>query len=127
MTMINSRKILLHLKETLCALVCVCVHAHVCADTCSRTSDSLQDHGQTVVHQAPLSMGFACQETGGVPFPPPGALPNPGIEPVSPANQVDSLPLSHQRRPYPLLVTFYFLQPSETNTLLAICTDLPIL
>ena len=29
-------------------------------------------------------------------FPPPGDLPNPGIEPVSPALQVDSLPLSHQ-------------------------------
>ena len=29
------------------------------------------------------------------PCPPPGDLPNPGIEPASPALQTDSLPLSH--------------------------------
>ena len=38
-------------------------------------------------HQAPLSMGFIRQEYwSGLPFPPPGDLPNPGIEPVSPAS-----------------------------------------
>ena len=38
----------------------------------------------TVAHQAPLSMGFPRQEYwSGLPFPPPGNLPNPGIEPVS--------------------------------------------
>ena len=31
----------------------------------------------------------------GLPFPSPGDLPNPGIEPVPAAQQVDSLPLSH--------------------------------
>ena len=36
--------------------------------------------------QAPLSMGFSRQEYwSGSPFPTPGDLPNPGIEPVSPA------------------------------------------
>ena len=40
----------------------------------------------TVVHQAPLSMGFPRQEYwNGLPFPLPGDLPNPGIEPPSPA------------------------------------------
>ena len=40
----------------------------------------------TVTHQAPLAMGFPRQEYwGGLPFPPPGDLPNPGIEPTSPA------------------------------------------
>jgi len=34
-----------------------------------------------------------------VPFPPPGDLPHPGIEPTSPALQADSLPLSHQGNP----------------------------
>ena len=35
----------------------------------------------TVAHQAPLSMGFSRQEYwGGVLCPPPGYLPNPGIE-----------------------------------------------
>ena len=38
----------------------------------------------TVVYQALLSMGFSRQEyRGGLPFPPPGDLPDPGIEPVS--------------------------------------------
>ena len=36
----------------------------------------------TVVHQAPRSMGFSRQEYWRkLPFPPPGDLPNPGIEP----------------------------------------------
>ena len=43
----------------------------------------------TVAHQAPLSMGFSRQEYwSGLPWPPPGDLPNPGIEPttlISPA------------------------------------------
>ena len=50
----------------------------------------------TVAHQAPLSMGFFRQEYwSGLPFPPPGDLPNPGIKPespMSPALQEDSLP-----------------------------------
>ena len=47
----------------------------------------------TVAHQAPLSMEFSRQEYWrGLPFPPPGDLPNPGIETVSPSLQVDSLP-----------------------------------
>ena len=40
----------------------------------------------TVAHQAPLSMGFPRQEYWiGLPFPSPGDLPDPGIEPTSPA------------------------------------------
>ena len=40
----------------------------------------------TVAHQASLSMGFPRQEHwGGLPFPSAGHLPNPGIEPASPA------------------------------------------
>ena len=46
--------------------MCVCVFSHVRA------------------HQTPLSMGFSRQEYwGGLPFPTPGDLSNPGIEPVS--------------------------------------------
>ena len=38
----------------------------------------------TVAHQAPYSMGFSRQEYwSGLPCPPPGDLPNPGIEPAS--------------------------------------------
>ena len=40
----------------------------------------------TVALQALLSMGFPQQEYwSGLPFPPPGDIPNPGIEPASPA------------------------------------------
>ena len=47
----------------------------------------------TVVHQAPLSMEFSRQEYwSGLPFPFPGDLPDPGIEPGSLALQADSLP-----------------------------------
>ena len=46
----------------------------------------------TVPRQAPLSMGFSRQECwSGLPFPPPSDLPNPGIEPRSPALPADSL------------------------------------
>ena len=49
----------------------------------------------SVVHQAPLSMGFSRQEyQSGLPFPPPGDLPDPGIKlapPTSPTLKADSL------------------------------------
>ena len=50
--------------------------------------------------QAPWSMGYSRQEFwSGLPFPSPGDLPNPGIEPTapaaSPALRVNSLPLNH--------------------------------
>ena len=47
----------------------------------------------TVARQAPLSMGFSRQQYwSGLPRPPLRDLPNPGIEPRSPALQTDSLP-----------------------------------
>ena len=46
----------------------------------------------TVARQAPLSMEFSRQEYwSGLPFPSPGYLPNPRIEPGSPALQADAL------------------------------------
>ena len=66
----------------------------------------------TVAHQAPLSMGFSRQEYGsGLPCPLSGDLPDPGIEPVpfmSPAVQVDSLPLIHQESLWLLLRVEFF-------------------
>ena len=54
----------------------------------------------TVAHQAALSVEFFRQEYWSrLPFPSPGNLPNPEIEPMSSALQVDSLPLSHQGSP----------------------------
>ena len=47
----------------------------------------------TVVYQAPPSLGFSRQEYwSGLPFPSPGDLPNPGIEPGSSVLQADALP-----------------------------------
>ena len=46
----------------------------------------------TIAHQAPPSMGFSRQECwSGLPFPSPGDLPHPGIEPRSPTLQADTL------------------------------------
>ena len=51
-----------------------------------------------LVLQAPLSVVLSRQEYwSGLPFPSPGDLPIPGIQPVSPAWQADSLPLSHKK------------------------------
>ena len=51
----------------------------------------------TAAHQASLSMGFSWQEYwSGLPCPPPGDIPNPGVEPASPVSHAlhaDTLPL----------------------------------
>ena len=54
----------------------------------------------TVARQAPPSLGFSRQEYwSGLPFLPPGDLPDPGIEPGSPALQADSLPSEPPGKP----------------------------
>ena len=54
----------------------------------------------TVAHQAP-SKGFSKQEYwSGLPFPSPGDLPDPGIEPKSPTLQAGSLPSDPPSYPY---------------------------
>ena len=54
----------------------------------------------TIPCQMTLSLGFSRKECwSGLPCLPPGDLPDPDIKPVSPALQVDSLPLSHWRSP----------------------------
>ena len=71
---------------------CARVRAH------SVVSDSVTPW--TVARQAPLSMGFSRQEYwSGLPCPPPGNLPNPGIESASPGLPADSLLLSHEGSP----------------------------
>ena len=55
----------------------------------------------TVACQAHLSMKFSRQEYwSGFPLPPSGDLPNPGIEPESPALQADSLLAEPSGKPY---------------------------
>ena len=57
----------------------------------------------TVAHQAPLSMGISRQEyRSGLPLPPTGDLPNPGIKPASPgapALQADFLTTEPRGKP----------------------------
>ena len=65
-----------------------------------------------VAHQAPLSMGFPRQGyCSGLPFPTPGDLPDPGIEPESPPLQVDSSPLRQQGSPRTVLSAVLKLGP----------------
>ena len=54
----------------------------------------------TIAHQAPLPWGFSEEEYwSGLPFPPSGDLPNPGIKPRSPALQADSFPPKPPEKP----------------------------
>ena len=61
----------------------------------------------TVALQDPLSLEFSSQEYwSGLPFPSPGRLSNPGIEPGSPALlQADSLPSEPEREFYYFTIT----------------------
>ena len=72
-------------------VVCCCsLVAKSCPTLCDLTDCSSSDS----------SVGFSRQEYwSGLPFPPTGDLPNPGIETMSPALQADSLPLSHPESP----------------------------
>ena len=64
----------------------------------------------TATHQAPLSTEFSRQEYwSGLPFPSPGDLPNPGIEPESPTLQADSLPPEPQGKLSVVINNFHFM------------------
>ena len=53
-----------------------------------------------IAYQAPLFMGFSRQQYwSGLPFPSPGGLPDPGVEPMSPALQEDTLLSEPVRKP----------------------------
>ena len=59
-----------------------------------------QMHPTPRTHQAPLSMGILpARILEWVPIPSPGDLPNPGIQPRSPALQADSLPSEPRGKP----------------------------
>ena len=74
----------------------------------------------TIAHQASLSMGFSRQEYwSGLPFRSPGNLPNPGIEPGSPALQADSSlsePLGK-----PILLNLQFSTNQSINLAVCVC------
>ena len=77
------------LRSSLC--VCVLIRSLV--------SDSLGPHGLKTTRLL-CPWGLSRQESwSGLPCPPPGDLPNPGIKPRSPALQVDSLPIELPGKP----------------------------
>ena len=59
--------------------------SHICTFVLLLSHVQLFATRWTVAHQAPLSMGFSRPEyCSGLPFPPPGDLPNPRVKSVSP-------------------------------------------
>jgi len=64
--------------------VCVCVHTQSCLTLCDPVHFSLSGSSILGLSQAII--------LSGLPFPSPGDLPDPGIQPRSPALQTDSLP-----------------------------------
>ena len=61
------------------------IEKNACACICSVMSDSVTP--QTIARQAPLSMGLSQQEFwSGLPFPPPGDIPDPRIKLKSPGS-----------------------------------------
>ena len=81
----------------------------------------------TVAYQAPLSMGFSRQQYwSALPFPSPGDLPDPGIEPGSPTLQADTLP-SEPPAVNPLYtfskVNFLILYQEKCSSVLTIQTN----
>ena len=76
--------------------------------------------------QTPPSMGFSRQEYWrGLPFPSPGDLPSPGIEPAPPALQMGSLPLSHQESPMRILPQYKQMMCPLANASLFISSSAP--
>ena len=63
----------------------------------------------TVAYQALLSVGFSRQEYwSGLPFPSPGDLPDPGIEPGFPALEADTLTSEPPGKPLENDIKFKF-------------------
>ena len=73
--------------------ICIRTYIHACVCVCYLPSYvRLFETPWTVAHQVSLSLEFSRQEYWtGLPFPPPGDLPDPGIKPGSPALQADFL------------------------------------
>ena len=95
-----------HEEPSVGVCVCVCVRARMhsvaqsCLTLCYHMDHSLP--GSSV-------MGFSQQEYWiGLPFPSPGHLLDPGIEPTSPALQADSLPSAPAGKPHLMWTKVYF-------------------
>ena len=73
--------------------MCVYIYVYIFVVQLLQSCPTLCGPLDYIVGQASLSMGLPRQEySSGLPFPSPGALPNPGIKPESPALQADCFP-----------------------------------
>ena len=78
-----------------------------------------------VGRQASLSMVFPRQEFWSwLPFPPLGDLPDPGIEPGSPAPQVDCLPLAPPGKQLLYVKLYYYKQSVQFRSVTQLCPTL---
>ena len=83
---------------------CVCASRSVMSDSATPW---------TIAHQCPLSTGFSRQECwNGLPFPPPGDLPDTGMESGSPALQADSSLSQPPGKPLILMTQHFCFQES---------------
>ena len=83
-------------KENVKAVYCHSAYL-TCMQSESEVTQSCLTLCDPVAYQAPLSMGFSRQwYWSGLPFPSPGDLPNPGIEPGLPNYRQTLYHLSHQ-------------------------------
>ena len=81
-------------------MAAVTIRSDIVSESVSRSVMSDSTTPWTVAHQFPLSVEFSRQEyCGGLLFPSPGNLPDPGIKPRSPALQADSLPSEPSGKP----------------------------
>ena len=79
----------------------------------------------TVAYQAPPSMGFSRQECwSGLPFPSPGDLPDPGIQPQSPTLQADTLPSESPGNSKFLLLVYFMYQLNYISSVTQSCPTL---
>ena len=108
-----------NLLRKLCTSMYRCAHTHVHTHTQQWNATLVQSPScvrsfvtlETTAHQIPLSMGLPRQEYwGGLPWPSPGDLPDPGIEPWSPALTAGFLTTESQMEK-PILVGIHLCLP----------------
>ena len=93
-------------KQSMLSVTHFCVCTCVCVGSVSKACPTICDSKDCSLPGSSLSMGFPRQEYwGGLPFSPPGVLPNPGINPLLLSLlywRADSLPLGKPMYAYPI-------------------------
>ena len=99
----------------------VCVRVHVCVCKSLGSCLTLWDP-MHYSPPAPLVMEFSRQEYwSGFSFPPPGDLPDPGIEPTSPASPALTGRFFTSEPPGKLILGFYLVLLSGKHSVFSVC------